>query len=158
MNMATLDFWSGIVGEVVPETGDSGKRGFDVQSDPLLEQEQFDYYTHSDFFRGSHIESHWLPFLKWPPRTFVSIHGRALSDDQFQPVLQECLQIDRNCYGTVPHIEEVRIASTLARDWAAIEPDIYTFMLDHTIAPTAEDCRLYQRHAAQGRTYLNRSS
>ena len=123
------DIWAGMVGRFIANSGDSGRYGFTFQS-KLLDQERFSHYTHSDFFRGDHTERYWLPFLLRPPLTLTTVHGRTISDDEFQPILRRCLKIDQDRFRDVPHFEDVRIDSILAGRWADIEPDIYTFLLD----------------------------
>jgi hypothetical protein len=123
------DRWAGLTGKFVAYTGDSGKFGFDIQS-RLLDEERFDHYTHSDFFRGDHIQKYWLPFLLRPPLTLTTAHGRNFSDDDFQSMLRDCLKMDQDCFGTTPHFAEIRVGAGLAARWANIEPDIYTFLID----------------------------
>jgi len=51
------DKWSKLAVKIIPETGDSGYRGFDMDS-PCITQELFKYHEHSDYFRLGHSQEH----------------------------------------------------------------------------------------------------
>lgn len=125
------DIWSKIVGKIVPKTGDSGATGFKVQSIQLL-QKRYDYFKHSDYFRGQHISEFWLPFIKKQPCRFEIKHGHEFdSIDEFKRTLDITGNIiDKQCYGTLEHYPEVELPRGLSTTWIKVNPDIYTFIFD----------------------------
>jgi len=127
------DVWSKIVGRFVPRTGSSGADGFRIASSQLSEK-RFEYFKHSDYFRGQHVRKYWLPFLQKTPCNFVVIHGHDFQDIK---LFSDTLDItggviDRDCFGSLEHYDEVEIPRGLSLQWIKINPDIYTFIFDQS--------------------------
>jgi serine/threonine-protein kinase len=57
------DFWANVVGFFVSDAGRSGRNGFDYYSN-IIEQQQFSYFKHSDYFSKEHIKSYWLKTIE----------------------------------------------------------------------------------------------
>lgn len=58
----SLDIWARVARHLVPDAGDSGIYGF-VSPPPEIENHEFRFHRHSDYFRRLHYEEHWIPFL-----------------------------------------------------------------------------------------------
>jgi pimeloyl-ACP methyl ester carboxylesterase len=126
------DIWAKIVGHFVTKTGRSGANGFHVASVHIRE-ERYDFFRHSDYFKGQHISSFWLPFLTRTPCHYYIRHGHDFEDSrEFKETLDITGDvIDKNCFGNHPHYSDVEISDDLPLDWIAVNPDIYTFLFDH---------------------------
>ena len=127
------DFWTKNVGRFVKRTGGSGNDGFSLNS-RQLEQNKFEYFTHSDYFKGQHIKFYWLPFLQLSSRNLSIVHGHDIEDrKEFNDMLEVSgTVIDKICYGNLEHYNEVEIERGLSDDWIMINPDIYTFLFDRS--------------------------
>jgi hypothetical protein len=127
------DKWANITGKYVKNTGNSGTKGFHIASTQLIE-EQFDFFKHSDYFRGQHVQAHWLPFLQRMPNQLFVRHGHDFEDrNEFSLTLDITgTVIDEKCYGHLQGYNEVVIPRGLSLRWISINPDIYTFIFDRT--------------------------
>jgi pimeloyl-ACP methyl ester carboxylesterase len=126
------DYWAKIVGFIVPNTGMSGVKGFHVATTHISE-ERYDYFKHSDYFKGQHIDKYWVPFMTNSPSCFYVRHGHDFVDFmEFKNTLDITgTVIDSDCFGAHPNYKDVELSENLVLDWIKINPDIYTFLFDH---------------------------
>jgi len=123
------DFWAGMVGTLVPNTGSSGKKGFTFKSGNF-KQEHFEF-EHSDSLVRQHMRTGWFPFLTKPPSGLVVKNGRDFDDlKRLNATLDDTHEIDLKHYKNLPHYSEVDIPRGLSMTWIDINPDIYTFIFD----------------------------
>ena len=124
------DFWAGMVGAFVPNTGSSGKNGFTFKS-ANFKQEHFDLFEHSDALIRQQMRTEWFPFLTKPPSGLVVKNGRDFDDlDELNNTLDNTHEIDLKYYEDLPHYSEVDIPRGLSMKWIDVNPDIYTFIFD----------------------------
>ncbi|HEV2159800.1 hypothetical protein [Bradyrhizobium sp.] len=125
------DRWTAIVGHFIKNTGASGSNGFQTLS-PVVSQERFEYFGHSDYFKRAHIESQWIPVLKRQPSPLQIRHGRNMHGDldRFVDTLNATAKIDDTCFAGLPGYEASQIPRGLSTTWIEINPDIYTFLFD----------------------------
>jgi hypothetical protein len=124
------DFWSGICGKFVRGTGSSGRQGFQWMK-RLITQEGFELFEHSDYFKQSHIENYWIPFLQNPPSSLRVVHGTQVkTSNEFGKIFDSSGKIDDVCFQNLPDYSEVHIPHGLALAWVGVNPDIYTFLFD----------------------------
>jgi pimeloyl-ACP methyl ester carboxylesterase len=124
------DRWSGLVSRFVPRTGDSGRARFEFEN-PCMEQLEFKYHKHSDYFEPGHIAEHWCPFLEKPSRYLAIQHGRETEVDQeFTAKLDRAHEIDVASFKHIPRSGENLLPRGLSTQWILVNPDIYTFLLD----------------------------
>lgn len=123
------DFWSGVAGLIVPGAGDSGKCGFDSTSS-LLSQRRFDRYRHSDYFLDGHLRS-WGQFIGVIAEPLVAVNSGEIGDvATLKRYLEEGFEIDECCFGDDPAFTRTRVTVELAMSWLAINPEIYTFVIN----------------------------
>ena len=131
------DVWTRVVGHFVRHTGSSGNQGFTF-SGKGFEQQPFKYFRHSDYFMGTHVEAHWLPFFRKGHLGFFVRHGRihrfAAHDDkrkrEYETLLDQLhYQIDNPNYGGDPNYGLHRLPRGLSITWVGVEPDIYTLLM-----------------------------
>lgn len=124
------DIWTRLGGRIVPHAGVSGAIGFG-HSAPHFEEVVYEHYRHSDFFGDSHIESTWLPLLQKELPRFKVKHGREVKTvEEFEAIAKETFDIDARVFGTIPEYKEVEPDLSLAKQWLAVEPDVFTFLYD----------------------------
>ena len=126
-----LDRWPRLAGKLVKGAGAAGANGFDCFA-PALENARFDRFAHSDPLLRRHIETHWVPFLNSPPSPLVIVHGREIAEeDRFLQILDHTGGvIDEEAYSALPNYSAAEIPEGLAESWIAVNPDIYTFLID----------------------------
>lgn len=127
------DFWCRAVGTFVPQTGSSGRDGFNFRS-KRLQQKKFPYHKHSDYFLGNHPTDVWAPFLKKAPFSLVVLHGKDVPSMKAHEKISDETHflIDEPCFSHLPGWDEQNIPRGLALTWIEIEPDIYTYLKDRT--------------------------
>lgn len=123
------DRWARIVVRLVGRMGDSGYKGFFLDS-PCLVQEQFDYHLHSDYFRVGHCKEHWIPFFNQPSLKLVVRRGGDLTNEaEYASALQQAHVLSDQCYAGLPGYGEGLPPGTAA-SWVRVNPDNYTFLFD----------------------------
>jgi len=126
------DIWAASAKYFVRGTGAAGRTGFGGLSNRCRD-EFYDYQKHSDFFTPNHIEQTWLPFLKLPPPQHRIVHGADIAGTpEMQRLIHRTRAVDRVRYGPVPLHERVAIPYRYSERWRAVNPDIYTFIVDRT--------------------------
>jgi pimeloyl-ACP methyl ester carboxylesterase len=124
------DIWPAVASHFVNGTGDAGSKGF-LEYGRQLRNVPFDWFGHSDALMRGHIENFWLPFLCEKPSPLAVLHGRDISDrEEFASILDRTGAIDDMVYGHLKGFAEVDIPSGRSLEWIAINPDIYTFLVD----------------------------
>jgi hypothetical protein len=126
-----LDPWPGLAKRLVKGAGTGGVEGFDCFA-PALENIYFQRFAHSDALLRRHIETHWMPFLNSPPSPLTLVHGREIDEEKrFLGILAHTGDvIDEEAFAILPHYKAAEIPEGLAEKWIAINPDIYTFLID----------------------------
>lgn len=124
------DFWTWVVGYVVPRTGDGGHRGFSLDCS-FLEQKRFEKFNHSDFFTRRHFDTYWLPFVRRPPSPLTVVHSRTVTDPaRLAAIRTGSRTVDDACYGADPVYDQVVIPYDLPTAWLKVNPDLYTYLID----------------------------
>jgi pimeloyl-ACP methyl ester carboxylesterase len=109
-------------------SGNTGKKGFQYSSN-FFEEQEFEYFNHSNYFDGNHMSVFWVPFLLKPPPEFKLIEGKNISGiSTFAKYFDQTKAIDDKCYGQDPHWADYAIPDNLAEEWIRINPDIYSFL------------------------------
>jgi hypothetical protein len=122
------DIWAKVVKWFVSKTGNSGAGGFGITSN-YVEQEEFQYYRHSSYFKRDHIMTYWLPFLFKNPPSYTIKNGRDIRDrDEFQEIFNVTTTFDTVEFGKFKDYNKVEVSDQLALTWIDINPDIYTFL------------------------------
>jgi hypothetical protein len=103
----------------------------------MLEQPQFEFFRHSDYFQKSHIESHWVSYFMREPSNLKVKHGREIENTaEFTRITNVTGPvIDTACFGGLSHYDDVEIPRGLSLEWIKINPDIYTFLMDRRNHP-----------------------
>lgn len=106
----------------------SGLKGFACNSN-AFEQAKFDYFEHSTFFDGNHMQTNWLPFFLKPPPDFNVIRGSNLKTiSEFSSFFEQSGKIDLECFGNDPTFSAYPFPENLAEDWISSNTDIYSFL------------------------------
>ncbi|HSZ84603.1 MAG TPA: hypothetical protein VK787_01160 [Puia sp.] len=106
----------------------SGRKGF-LRSASFFNQEEFEYFDHSSFFEGGHINKYWIPFLLKEPPNFHIINGEDIESlDQFTKFFNQTLRIDDDSFGNEVNWKEFAIPDGLAEQWIEINRSIYSFL------------------------------
>ena len=116
------DVWTKLVGRFVKRTGDSGTYGFHIASTHFTEI-RFDYFKHSDYFKGQHIRRYWVPFLQKQPCNFYIKHGHDFEDPkEFSDTLDITgTVIDEECYGSLPGYDKVELPRAVLEEPVVLE-------------------------------------
>lgn len=135
------DFWTRMVGRVVRRTGSSGYEGFGLTR-AGFEEQRFDYFRHSDYFLGTHVEAHWLPFLRKGSMDLFVRHGRVyrfsgptgedgIRKQEYEKLLDRThYEIDNPNYDSDPNYQLHKLPRGRSITWVSKEPDIYTLLMD----------------------------
>lgn len=121
-----------LCGHLLPRTGHAGVKGFQYWPPAReFDQEQYEHYSHSDFFSQTHMEKTWLPIVSRPVERLIIRHGRTLdSAKEFEEIAQQTSAIDDEVYGPLTGFRAIEASMELAQEWVTVEPDIYTFLID----------------------------
>jgi len=124
------DSWPKLSHIFVKHTGTAGCDGFEW-FDSAVQNEDFDYFEHSDALLRPHIQKHWIPYLTTRPSPLSLLHGRNINDHKrFSETLNNTNIIDNQAFGKLDNYKDVEIPRGLSLTWIAINPDIYTFLID----------------------------
>jgi hypothetical protein len=126
------DFWPYLAAKFVAGAGAAGSRGFTFCSSVVVNEKRDDF-RHSDTLLRAHMTNVWRPFLLGRPSPLFVVHGRSIETrEEFIRILHQTRgRIDQIVYGHEPNYRELRIAEGRSLDWTSVNPDIYTFLIDH---------------------------
>lgn len=123
------DFWSKIVKKFARKlTGSSGYDKF-ISNSNFLQQDEFNFYSHSDYLNTDHIRNQWLPFLKSKSRKFYIQHGNDIvSETEFKRIFNKTIELDKLSFGDCKNYKLVEVDIEQAIKWTEVCKDIYTFL------------------------------
>jgi hypothetical protein len=124
------DCWSRYSRLLVRDSGSSGADGFTILS-PLVRNGRFELFGHSDYFQPGHYDQ-WIQFLEEPLVRFRTIRSSELAGvREWGDIAVQTRAIDKHVYGHLKGYADTTIPEGLSTKWLAINPDIYTILLDH---------------------------
>lgn len=119
-----MDFWARHAAWLVPDAGQSGARGFELES-PLIRNRRFEYHRHSDYFREGHYKT-WVEILKRPAIEFQTLRSSDLDLPRWQRIKAQMRDLDKSVYGS----DGMILDETRSTSWLGANPDIYTVLVD----------------------------
>jgi pimeloyl-ACP methyl ester carboxylesterase len=124
------DLWVGSAHHLSRQMGPSGKVGFQVLPTNWLDQESYDFGHDGNFYR-QHMQSKWIPYLRRQPINLDVLHGHEINDlETFDKILNATSEIDEVSFGELRGYDQARVPRGMSLKWIAINPDIYTFLID----------------------------
>ena len=124
-----LDWATRMVRFAVPNTGDSGGKGF-VCDDVRLRQHAYVSYDHHRFLRVNHMRSAWRDALTEPPSAYSALGSESLHDAaSYAHMARQSRELDRVVYA--PLQDPMPFAPPQGRSnlWWAQNAAIYTYLL-----------------------------
>ena len=123
------DIWARFARLLARDAGSSGAKGFTLGR-PLVRQRRFEKFRHSDYFRKSHYDQ-WIGYFQekgLPLRTLRT--SNLPSHLTWKELSTQTRAIDRRVYEELDHYSDVALPKGLSAKWLAVNPDIYTLLVD----------------------------
>lgn len=129
------DRWAGWVKMAVPGTGPSGRDGFRQRDVRGLADRSFQQFEHSDYFYKDHMAG-WVKALSQAPLDLRIVHGVGI-EEGYKEILNLTHEIDVTNFGGDAAFAQADLPRGLSMTWVAVNPDLYTFLVDHAGIPRA---------------------
>jgi pimeloyl-ACP methyl ester carboxylesterase len=127
------DIWAGMVRNVVPGTGPSGRYGFKQRDVHGLTDHNYEHFEHSTSFYKQHM-TEWVKVVSRPPVDLRVRHGAEI-EDGYVATLNLTHLIDVENFQDDPAFEQADVPRGLSTTWIAVNQDLYTFVIDHDGKP-----------------------